>query len=219
MRSQFVDKFNHDDDAADYDADVADESQPVRAGYGQLLDWLAARANADCHDDILELGVGTANLSLRLSGFRHLLAVDASERMLQIAREKLALMGNIELIQADLLEYFDHADKHVDVVLSSYAIHHLTQAEKWLLFGAIKSALNPGGRAIFGDLMFADRKAEKRYLDVCRGRGMGELAKDIEQEFFWYLDEDLAQLRRLGFELESRQFSELAWGIEARLPV
>ena len=37
MRSQFVDKFNHDDEATGYDEDVADEGNPIREGYAALL--------------------------------------------------------------------------------------------------------------------------------------------------------------------------------------
>ena len=33
MRSLYADKFNHDADAAGYDADVRNESDPIRAGY------------------------------------------------------------------------------------------------------------------------------------------------------------------------------------------
>lgn len=51
-----------------------------------------------------------------------------------------------------------------DAVLSTYAVHHLTGAEKVLLFQLIWERLWPGGRAVFGDLMFAD-EAERALLD------------------------------------------------------
>jgi hypothetical protein len=42
MRSKHVDKFNHDQDAPGYDQDILNEAHPIRAGYGELLDWVAA---------------------------------------------------------------------------------------------------------------------------------------------------------------------------------
>ena len=44
MRSTHADLFNHDDDAAGYDVEVGDESDPLRAGYGALLDWIIEAA-------------------------------------------------------------------------------------------------------------------------------------------------------------------------------
>lgn len=42
MRSKHVDEFSHDQDAPGYDQDVLNEAHPIRAGYGELLDWVAA---------------------------------------------------------------------------------------------------------------------------------------------------------------------------------
>jgi len=44
MRSEFTDKFNHGEDASKYDHDVGNETGPIRAGYSELLDWVAKQA-------------------------------------------------------------------------------------------------------------------------------------------------------------------------------
>jgi hypothetical protein len=43
MRSRHADRFNHDTEVDGYDDDVADESNPIRNGYGATLDWVIER--------------------------------------------------------------------------------------------------------------------------------------------------------------------------------
>ena len=221
MRSRYADKFNHDEDADDYDRDVLDESHPVREGYDALLNWVAQRSTQYPHRALLELGVGSGNLSLRLPAFDSLLAVDVSAKMLALAQKKLAARTGVDYAQTDLLQFFDTQrfgrEAQFDQVLSTYAIHHLTEDEKPVLFKAIKQVLRPRGVALFGDLMFADAEAGLRYLSQCRQQQMRDFADDIEDEFFWNLSSARAQLEALGFTLRCKQFSPLSWGVEASL--
>src|SRR5512147_127446 len=90
MRSRFADTFNHDADAPDYDVDVSNEVDPVRAGYAALLDWTARSACIEERHDVLELGAGTGNLTRLLWPARRIVAVDVSDAMLEIARRKVS---------------------------------------------------------------------------------------------------------------------------------
>ena len=103
MRSQNVDRFNHDEDAADYDRDVLNESDPIRAGYDALLGWIAAQLPPGA--EVVDLGSGTGNLAARIERPARLVCVDVSEKMTAIAREKLAGLP-CEFVRADLLECF-----------------------------------------------------------------------------------------------------------------
>jgi SAM-dependent methyltransferase len=218
MKSRFADKFNHDEDAEGYDVDVLNEDNPVRAGYDKLLDWMAAQAAPTTQCRILDLGAGTGNLGLRLPRFGELVCVDVSKGMVGIGKEKLKGRSGVIWVVSDVLQYFDQPVSAFDVVLSSYAIHHLTLGEKDHLFGRIWAHLAPGGRALFGDLMFEDRAAREGLLGEYRRSGRRELVGEIEDEFFWDLDLATQSLRNLGFDLEVQRFSELSWGVSARKP-
>jgi SAM-dependent methyltransferase len=218
VRSKFADKFNHDEDAAGYDLDVLNEQDPIRAGYERLLDWMVARAVPNGETRVLDLGAGTGNLGIRLPAFKELVCVDISRKMIALGEKKLAGRDNVRWIVSDLLEYFDRQPETFDIVLSSYSIHHLTPQEKDHLFERIRSALVPGGKALLGDLMFENAKARKNLLTQYRESGRGELAREIEDEFFWDQETALASLRGLGFDLDVKQFSELSWGLSARKP-
>lgn len=210
-----MERFNHDLDAAGYDADVLNEANPIRAGYRELLTWMSESASVTAGSRVLDLGAGTGNLGRELSCFRELVCVDVSRKMIEIGKRKLSDRPGVSWVLSDLIEFFDDPGDPFDIVLSSYSIHHLTSDEKALLFEKIRDVLVPGGRAVFGDLMFESAEARRRKLGHYRSTGNEDLAEKIEDEFFWNLDETLGVLTSLGFETVSRQFSELSWGVQA----
>lgn len=214
MKSQHGEFFNHDVIAHEYDEDVLNDSDPIRAGYDELLDWASGHPAVVAADRILDLGSGTGNLSLRLDSFKKLVCVDISEKMHEIARQKLAHFSQVEFVQADLLGYFDDSPTF-DAIISTYAIHHLTDDEKRLLFQKIYNRLEVGGAAVFGDLMFADKVDEER---LCQKYNESHpyVVEAIEEEFFWYVDQSVASLKALGFDTEIKRFSDLSWGIVAK---
>lgn len=222
MRSEHVDRFNHDEDAAEYDVDVQNETDPIRGGYAELLAWVAERACIERGSRVLELGSGTGNLTALLPPAKEILCVDVSHAMAAIAREKLATRGDVTWIRADLLECLDapHASArgHLDRVVSTYALHHLTSAERGALFVGLGDRMASGGRVAIGDLMFADPDARRSYLEDARARGEEELAEAIEHEFFWDLSEDVPRIEALGWKVEVRSFSALSWGLVASMP-
>jgi putative AdoMet-dependent methyltransferase len=158
MRSVHGPVFNHDDHATDYDADVRNEKDPIRAAYHDVLAWVISEARIDSSSRVLELGSGTGNLSCLLDRSGELVCVDLSERMEAIARSKSGHLVNRRFIKADILEVFDYERAPFDSVISTYAIHHLTDEEKRLLFAKIFTGLVPGGRAVFGDLMLRTKQ-------------------------------------------------------------
>lgn len=215
MKSRFADKFCHDHDAPGYDADVSDESNPIRDGYEAVLDWVAAEANCVGAGTAVDLGAGTGNLTARLLGFDRITAVDVSSEMMSVARGKLAVNADIAWIQADILKFFDSPVSDIAAVVSSYAIHHLIPEEKTELFLRIANVLKPGGKAVFGDLMFRNETERDRVLTGYRNTGREALAAEIEDEFFWLIDDRVPELEALGFAVQTQRFSELSWGVTA----
>jgi putative AdoMet-dependent methyltransferase len=213
VRSVHADTFNHDLEAAGYDDDVVDESNPIRAGYAATLDWVVERAAVGAEDQVVDLGIGTANLAVRLPSYRRLVGVDVSEQMLGLAAAKLHGTPGVELVRADLLEFLDRPGTF-DAIVSTYAIHHLVADEKALLIEHAAARLAPGGRLVVGDLMASSRAA----VDRVKARLQHPDADDFfVEEFPWFLDDTLAGLDRAGFTgVAVEQFSELSWGVAAR---
>jgi len=213
VRSSHADVFNHDEEADGYDADVADESHPVRSGYRATLDWVVARAEVRPGDVVVDLGSGTGNLSIRLPRGRRLVCVDVSERMLAIAKDKLG--DEVEYVHSDLLEWSERPDRY-DVVVSTYAIHHLTSEEKAGLIAAVAARLAPGGRFVVGDLMAAGPAVVPALRRRLAHPDVDEL---FEDEYAWFVDESVVALADRGFtRVAVEQLSDLSWGLAAHRP-
>jgi putative AdoMet-dependent methyltransferase len=216
MRSVYGPLFNHDDDANGYDAEVRNEKDPIRAAYHDVLAWVISVARIDSSSRVLELGSGTGNLSCLLDRCGELVCVDLSERMEAIARSKSGHILKRRFIKADILEVFDCESAPFDSVISTYAIHHLTDEEKRLLFGKVFAGLVPGGRAVFGDLMLQNQAEKASKIQEYLAKGDAKTAQAIEEEFFWSIDTAVLDLNELGFQVETTRFSDLSWGVVAR---
>jgi putative AdoMet-dependent methyltransferase len=209
MRSKNVEKFTHDDQAERYDSQVAIESNPIRSGYRQALDWLGSQVpNGRL---VLDLGTGTGNTILALPEDCDVTAVDVSEKMLAVAKSKLA-SRHVEYITDDILGFFDIKPAQIfDVIVSSYAIHHLTDHEKEVLFHHVHNRLTPNGRVVFVDLMYRNNADKDALLQ--KYRHTHDVLESFEEEFFWNLEESVEKLTEIGFNVSWCQFSDLSFGI------
>lgn len=213
LRSIHVDAFNHDPWSADYDDDVRNEADPIRAGYSTVLDWVVEQAEIRAQDIVVDLGIGTGNTAQRVPQAKLLLGVDISTKMMKQATPKLTHLPHVQYVTADLLGFFAEP-RHFDALISTYAIHHLTEPEKVQLFALIHQALAPGGRAVFGDLMFADKAAEAALRHEYLAQMDLEMIGTFDEEFFWHVDHATAAFRSIGFDLIAvQQFSQLSWAI------
>lgn len=208
MKSQYSQKFNHDLIANEYNENVKDENNPIREGYEELLNWVSK--NAKSSKIIVDLGCGTGNTTLSLLNFHKVYCINISQNMLDIANDKLKNKGDILFIKDDLINFNKKigSNKEIDTIISTYAIHHLTQKEKHQLFEKIYESLNKGGRVIFGDLMFENKDRENRMRIK-----YPNLIKDFDDEFYWYIDDETKKLKEIGFQIEIKRFSDLSWGI------
>jgi putative AdoMet-dependent methyltransferase len=216
MRSANADIFNHDAEAAEYDQDVRNSADPIRAGYREVLAWVIEQAQISAISRVLELGSGTGNLSALIKNCGELISVDVSENMEAVAKPKLGYLKNRRFIKADILEVFTHDLGKFDTVISTYAVHHLTDQEKKRLFQLLFNCLLPGGRAVFGDLMLQNASEREMKIQEYFQKGDHATAESISEEFFWSVDSDISELECLGFQVDRARFSDLSYGVVAR---
>jgi putative AdoMet-dependent methyltransferase len=216
MRSANAEVFNHDNEAADYDRDVCQEADPIRTGYQEVLRWTIQEAQIDPTSRVLELGSGTGNLSQLIASCGELVCVDVSEKMEAIAQPKLRHLTNRRFIRADVLEVFAKRLGLFDVIISTYAVHHLTDREKERLFALVFESLLPGGRAVFGDLMVQNQDHKRERIQHYLLNGDQNTTLAITEEFFWLIDLAASQLQELSLQVKMTRFSDLSYGIAAQ---
>lgn len=215
MRSRHVDEFNHDELAAEYDQDILNEADPLRAGYADCLQWTIDRAEISPACTVVDLGCGTGNTSALIHAAKHMICVDIAPKMMELARPKLAHLPSVVYVQADLLEYFDEP-REFDRLVSTYAVHHLMEDEKRVLLECVAASLPPGGIAVFGDLMFADRADAAAMAE--KYAGWPEVSESFHEEHYWYVDSAAAMAEAAGCAVtDTRRFSDLSWGIRVEL--
>ena len=148
------------------------------AAFGQLLDELIRLSSPKPTDACVDLGAGTGFVTTALAPLvSSVLAVDISTSMAASLAERAARGGlrNVSTEVSDLRE-FQLRPASVDLVVSSYALHHLTDPEKRALVARAACWLRPGGRLVIADMMFG-RGGSRRDRDILRQKVIALAAK------------------------------------------
>ncbi|SDC61305.1 class I SAM-dependent DNA methyltransferase [Shouchella lonarensis] len=200
-----------DEWADTYDETVAGIQPEYRHVFDRYDEILQAVVDAvDGH--VVEFGVGTGNLSLKLleKGVR-LTAVEPSKNMRKIAQEKLAPV----LVHAGDFLYFSPPEATVDAIVSSYAFHHLTDEEKAQAARSYAALLQPGGKVVFADTMFASKQHHEEQIEDARARGYERLAEDLRTEYYPTVETMARIFSEAGFETSFTQMNTFVWVMTA----
>lgn len=190
-----------DDWAQSYDAGMKtiDGEFPFD-GYERILDEVVLLANVKPGMKILDLGIGTGNLTARfLYQGCTVWGLDFSAEMIAQARTK---MPRAMILQADLLsEWPSELQQRFDRIVSAYVFHefHLKIKIKLLQRIAFRH-LSAGGRILIADVAFPTRRiraqAAQRWADQWD-----------ETETYWAADEAITACERVGLHAAYKQIS------------
>lgn len=187
-------------DGYDKAVGVSDEenSYPF-AGYKRVLGLIYETIMKKTAPRVLDIGFGTATLTARLyEQGCEVYGQDFSARMLELAREK---MPQAHLYQGDFSKGLVEplAKEQYDFIVSTYAMHHLTDEQKIDFMRALFARLAPGGQLLIGDVAFETQEE----LERCR-----EMAGEEWDDDEIYFVADL--LRRVFPELQFTKLSACA---------
>ena len=138
--SKFASKQALAFDAETYDAVVPD--WPGEIGFYREL---AAEAHAN-GQAVLEVACGTGRVAIQLAreGF-HIVGLDLSSAMLDVAREKSAGMSNLRWVQGDMRS-FDLGEGFGLAIIPGHSFQNiLTAADQFMCLESIRRHLVPGG--------------------------------------------------------------------------
>ena len=147
-------KKSIDEHAARFDEWAAEYDDDATPEYRACADLVVDHAAPTPEDTVLDLGTGTGAIALALAPQAgRVVGRDISEGMLEQARTKASEQGldNVEFGVGRFREpNVDGID--VDIVVSNFAMHHLSDEEKREAIRTI-AGLNPR-RFVLGDVMF-----------------------------------------------------------------
>jgi putative AdoMet-dependent methyltransferase len=127
-------------------------------GYYDVLNYVYELITIKKSTKILDMGFGTGQITNRLyKDGANIYGIDFSEKMIEIAREK---MPQAKFIQWDfsLALPAEFEIEKFDYIISSYAIHHLKDNQKVELFKKLKNVLNKDGKIIIADIAFKTKE-------------------------------------------------------------
>lgn len=209
MGMEFVDLFNQW--ASSYDDTVAGkdpEYREVFEGYDEMLGRLAEISVSP----VMEFGVGTANLTRKvIDQNKVVLGIEPSSEMRRIAKVKCP---EAAIYDGNFLEY-PKLLTPIRSIISSFAFHHLTTKEKVEAIQSFRDRLEDDGKVAFIDTIFKDEKHKEQLIKAAEKQGFLNLAQDLQEEYYPFLEELREMFVLNGFEVTFEQLNKYAWLIQA----
>lgn len=146
-------------------------------GFARLRDDIISRAEPAKSHRVLDLGAGTGLLALAVApNVSHVTAVDVSPaacRMLEARARELAIT-NLSVLVADARN-LPITSSSIDLALSNYCLHHLSDADKLVALHELARVLRPEGQLVLGDMMFKVGLRTKRDRRILAHLGLSML--------------------------------------------
>jgi ubiquinone/menaquinone biosynthesis C-methylase UbiE len=103
--------------------------------------------------NVLDLGCGTGNLTIRLAGLGlSVVGVDLSPEMLAVAKRKVQPGATVRWVQAGAVELIDHfSAESFDTIVGILVFSELSDAEQRAVLRQCRELLRPGGCLILAD--------------------------------------------------------------------
>ena len=149
-------------------------------------------------DRVLDLGAGDGRLLAFIKANKEIgqsLITDFSRTMLEQARRRFAEDSSVEVIAHDLRDPLP-AWPAFDAIVSSFAIHHVSDKRKQTLYQEICALLVPGG--FFCNLEHVSSPTEKLHEDFYNALG-STAAEEDKSNICAGVEEQLTWLREAGF--------------------
>lgn len=156
------------------------------AGYKEVLNYIYKQVTGMNRANVLDIGFGTGILTTQLynSGC-NITGIDFSSNMIDIAKQKMPKATLINWNFADGLP--DEIKNHYfDYIISTYAIHHLTDKGKINFIKLLTLLLNKTGKIFLGDVSFETRneleKCKVKYNDYWDNDEFYFIAEEIKKK-------------------------------------
>jgi SAM-dependent methyltransferase len=158
-------------------------------------------------DVVLDLGCGNGQIAIPLAEQgADVLGIDVSPAMTSSLRAEAARLGLSRLSAATVpIERLELQPESFDLIVSSYALHHLGDAQKARLVSAAYRWLRPGGRLVIADMMLG-RGGTARDREIIRSKLIALARKGPGG--WWRIAKNIV---RFVFRVQEQPISMAAW--------
>ena len=180
------------------------------AGYRELLNIIYGTVMSKKPVSVLDIGIGTGTLAYKLyEGGNQITGIDFSNVMLEKARSRMPGAVLIEFDFSKGLPKEVQAVKY-DFVISTYALHHLSDTEKVSFIRFVLNIIRDSGMIIIGDVSFQNRDD----LEKCRA----SCDDEWDDDEYYFVFSELHEALRNECSLTYQQISHCA-GLLEILPI
>lgn len=205
-----LDDKGFDDWSGEYDGSIEKyiKGYPFE-GYYNVLGYVQSLVKSNKKIKILDLGIGTGLLTYELyENEGQIYGVDFSEKMLELANEKMPA-GNFYCGDFKNGLPNDLGEMKFDYIVSSYALHHISNENKVEFIKELKNNLKEDGKIIIADIAFKTKEEMKE----CK---MSSKNKWDDDEFYIIESDIKHNLYKMGFDVKYTQISSCAGVMEIK---
>jgi trans-aconitate methyltransferase len=191
-----------------------------------FIDLLTGMVEGEPEGRALDLGCGPADIPLQLARCYpgvHIDAVDGAQAMLDLARQALATMPDLQSrmrLICELLPCTTLSSRAYDLVISNSLLHHLSDPA--LMWETVTRRAKPGALVLVMDLARPDSvTAVDALVDRYAADAPPVLWQDFRNSLFaaYRVDEVEAQLAAAGLShLQVRRVSDRHLAVSGRMP-
>lgn len=176
-------------------------------GYYNVLGYVQSLVKENDKVKILDLGIGTGLLTKELyKNGGQIYGVDFSGKMLELAKKKMP-DGNFFCSDFKLGLPEELKEIKFNYIISSYAIHHISDEEKVKFIKELKNHLKEDGKIIIADVAFET----KEKMQECKENSGNKWDDD---EFYMIADDIIVKMNGLGLDINYTQISSCAGVLE-----
>ncbi|MEW4447698.1 class I SAM-dependent methyltransferase [Qipengyuania sp. JC766] len=156
----------------------ADEWRRTDRSFGGLTDRLLEVANARPFRQALDIGCGAGEVSLALARANpraNVVGIDVSEKLIEMARDRGASLGNLEFVSGDAARW-EAASDPADLLVSRHGVMFFD--DPYAAFGQLARGAHPDARLVFS--CFRARGLNPWASEISRLLGSADTAPDPE---------------------------------------
>lgn len=212
---EWCDKWNFDSWAKNYDVSVksnTDDELNLFDGYEDIMNKLRGIIRESSAEKVLDIGCGTGNLCGSLSDDIDVTGMDQSIEMLILAQNKYSKM---KLKFGNFLDN-PFVENEFDMIVSTYAFHHLTAEQKRKALDIMLKYLKPNGKIVIADLMFLNNEKREQCKANFEKKKRLDLWEIIDDEYYTIIDGFKSYAEFLGCTFYCKHLRNFTWLIEIK---